>query len=231
MKTPKDKMPEKENRFKKLDLSKIVQHNFSEKHYFAEELPKKQIVIHHTVSPESVKGDVNWWLNDGKRIGTCVLVAHDGTVHQVFSSKYWAYHLGLPNKHFSRQNLPYKKLDPISIGIEIDSFGGLKKGKNGWESVYGNPVPDEKVVEYPDGYRGYYAFEKYTNDQIEAVRQLLVFWNEKYDIPLDYNEDMWEVSKRALKGEPGVWSHTSYRYDKSDIHPQAELIEMLKSLT
>jgi hypothetical protein len=41
MKTPKDKMPEKENRFKKLDLSKIVQHNFSEKHYFAEELPKK----------------------------------------------------------------------------------------------------------------------------------------------------------------------------------------------
>ena len=64
MKTPKDKMPEKENRFKKLDLSEIVQHNFSEKHYFSEELPKKQIVIHHTVSPESVKGDVNWWLND-----------------------------------------------------------------------------------------------------------------------------------------------------------------------
>ena len=42
---------------------------------------------------------------------------------------------------------------------------------------------------------------------------------------------MWDVSKNALTGKPGVWSHTSYRFDKSDIHPQQEVIDMLKSLT
>ena len=41
---------------------------------------------------------------------------------------------------------------------------------------------------------------------------------------------MWEVSAEALKGKQGVWSHTSFRFDKSDIHPQPEIIEMLKSL-
>jgi hypothetical protein len=41
---------------------------------------------------------------------------------------------------------------------------------------------------------------------------------------------MWEVSKEALKSVPGIWSHTSVRSDKSDCHPQLELIAMLKSL-
>jgi hypothetical protein len=41
---------------------------------------------------------------------------------------------------------------------------------------------------------------------------------------------MFDVSKEALSGESGIWSHTSFRSDKSDIHPQGELIKMLKSL-
>jgi len=57
-----------------------------------------------------------------------------------------------------------------------------------------------------------------------------VFWNEKYKIPLDYNPTMFDVSQEALSGKAGIWSHTSFRKDKSDIHPQPELIQMLKSL-
>ena len=38
------------------------------------------------------------------------------------------------------------------------------------------------------------------------------------------------ISKNAMNGVPGVWTHTSYRNDKSDCHPQKELIEMLKRL-
>ncbi len=63
------------------------------------------------------------------------------------------------------------------------------------------------------------------------MRQLLVYWGERYEIPLTYNEDMWDVSDRALAGQDGVWSHTSYRSDKSDIHPQPEMIAMLKALS
>lgn len=217
-----------------LDLTKIVVHKeFTAREYFQVEKPKKQIVLHHTVSPEGVGGDINWWLKDKKRIATCIIVAHDGTIHQVFSSKYWAYHLGLDNYHFSRQNLRYKNLNHTTIGIEIDSFGGLRwdKEEKCWRSVYGHKVEDSKVQEYPEGYRGFYAFEKYTTEQIQAVKDLLLFWHERYNIPVHYNSDMWDVSKNALKGVPGVYTHTSYRYDKSDCHPQPELIEMLKSLS
>ena len=56
-----------------------------------------------------------------------------------------------------------------------------------------------------------------------------MFWNDRYNIPLEYNQDMWDVSINALKGAPGIWTHVSYRSDKSDCHPQPELIEMLQS--
>jgi len=38
------------------------------------------------------------------------------------------------------------------------------------------------------------------------------------------------VTPRALRGEAGVYTHNSVRYDKVDIYPHPKMIEMLKSL-
>jgi hypothetical protein len=38
------------------------------------------------------------------------------------------------------------------------------------------------------------------------------------------------VNKDAMSGVPGVWAHVSYRYDKSDVYPSADLISALKSI-
>lgn len=216
----------------KLNLKEIKQRKFPSSKYFRNEHPKKQIVLHHTVSGNGVMGDITHWLKSKFRMGTCVIIERDGTINQVFSSKFWAYHLGIKSSVFKKHGVSYKRLDKTSIGIEIDSYGGLKwsHDRNRWETVYGNPVDSKNVVEYPKGYRGYYGFEKYTSDQIESVRKLLVFWKETYNIPLTYRSSMWDVDKKALLGNSGVWSHTSFRSDKSDCHPQKELIEMLKSL-
>ncbi|MFN9953859.1 MAG: peptidase C14 caspase catalytic subunit P20, partial [bacterium] len=70
----------------------------------------------------------------------------------------------------------------------------------------------------------------YTDAQIESVRQLLLYWNKIHGIDLTYNEDIWQVSDRALKGENGVFTHNSYRKDKTDVSPQPKLIAMLKAL-
>jgi len=212
----------------KLDLSKIVQHDFTEKDYKKVVYDKKQIVLHHTASGDGVNGDINWWLKDGKRVGTCILIGRDGTIHQAFSSKYWAYHLGENGDDHVSLGLRYRRNDMESIGIEIDSWGGLKKKGDKWVSWAGKEV--DNVQEYPEGFRGYKAFEKYTDAQIESVKQLLVFWNERYNIPLDYDERIWNLNSAALSGKPGVYTHVSYRSDKSDCHPQPELIEMLKNL-
>jgi hypothetical protein len=134
-----------------------------------------------------------------------------------------------------------KALNKGTIGIEIDAWGGLVRTNRQWypakwdkelKKFVANTrvAPIQNVQVYDQGFRGFYGFEKYTDAQIEAVRQLLVFWSERYKIPLDYKEDMWDISDKALAGEDGVWTHVSYRKDKSDCHPQPELIKMLKSM-
>lgn len=227
---------------KPLNLSKIVQYPFPENKFFKEEFKKEQILLHHTVSGPNLSGDVNTWINNKYRIGTCIIVARDGTPYQLFSSKYWAYHIGTGDH----------SQDKRSIGIEIDNWGGLKPGGglmgfkpynkylNGlmyprftssqkFYTVYGNSV-DVPIQYYPDGYRGFNYFEKYTDAQIQTVGELLLYWRNRYKIPLNYNETMWDVSGPAMWGKPGVWSHTSFRSDKSDAHPQPELIQMLKQI-
>jgi hypothetical protein len=59
----------------------------------------------------------------------------------------------------------------------------------------------------------------------------LEYWKDVYsNIPYAYNADIWDVTSRALTGEPGIFAHVSYRPDKSDCHPQPELIQMLQSV-
>ena len=224
---------------KKLDLKKIVQADFPEHQYYPQEQKKNQIVLHHTASGRGVSGDIAWWKSDAIHVATCVLIAHDGTIVQCFSSKFWAHHLGvksafLKSKGFSDYYNRNILLNQKSVAIEVDNWGGLTqatKTDGAWYSYTGKIIADKDVVIYDTPFRGYKGFERYTDAQIESVRQLLVFWRDRYDISLAYNDDMWDISQRALSGENGVWTHCSFRPDKSDIHPQKEMIEMLKSLS
>lgn len=227
-----------------LDLKEIIPVDFPENRYFRTQTNKKQIVLHHTVSGLGVDGDISWWIKDTQRIATSIIVDWKGDKYQLFSSKYWAHHLGVKIDDFTRNGVKgttNEKLNKESIGIEIDAWGGLIKYKESWypakwddklkQNIANLKVkPIKDVVIFPNGYRGFYGFEKYTDEQIEAVRKLLIYFGETHDIPLKYNDGMWDVSKDALGGKSGVWSHTSYRRDKSDCYPDERLISMLKTL-
>jgi hypothetical protein len=227
---------------KPIDLTKIKIYPFPENKYFKEEEEKTQVVLHHTVSGPGIEGDVQTWINDKDRVATAIIIDRNGTPYQLFQSKYWAYHLGAGDHNQDRR----------SIGIEIDNWGGLNLGNNSlkvyrhehkklfpWHlkitnpnkfyTVYGNTV-DVPIQFYPLGFRGFQYFEKYTNAQIQTVGELLLFWRMKYNILLDYHDNMFDVSSSAMSGTPGIWSHTSFRSDKSDIHPQKEIIDMLKTI-
>jgi N-acetyl-anhydromuramyl-L-alanine amidase AmpD len=220
--------------FIKLNLNDIIQVEFPDDQYFREQTDKKQIVLHHTVSGQGVDGDIAWWRQTVERIGTAIIVGWDGKIYQCFSTKYWAHHLGT---HAANNTA----LNKASIGIEIDAWGALMESGGKWYPVKWDDVAKKNIPNttikaiqnvqlYPAGFKGFYGFEKYTDAQIDAVKKLLIFWNEKYGIPLDYNEGMWAISNVALSGKAGVWTHVSFREDKSDCHPQKELIDMLKSL-
>ena len=217
---------------------KIMQVAFNKAQYFQVKYPKTQIYLHHTAGNSDAVNVFKGWESNTTQVGTCVSISGkgaksgDGTIVQGFPSSEWAYHLGLKQDVFTENKVKYQSLDKISIGIEICSFGQLTKGADGKFRTYVNSIiAPEDVIELATPYKGYKYYHNYSDAQIESVRKLLLFWNEAYSIPLDYNEDVWGITTRALSGGKGVFTHNSVRKDKVDIYPHPKLIAMWKSLT
>lgn len=218
----------------KLDTSKIVQVRLKETQYY-QEVPnafgtKKQIVLHHTVSNGNAKNVMAGWNKTPAKVGTAFIIDRDGIIHQCFSSKHWAHHLGTKSKM-------NKQLNQESIGIELCSWGSLKRSsiKSGIKATFTSSVetvvPNDEVIDLEKPYRGSRYYQKYTEKQLKSLQILVYYLCETYKIPKNYNPEMWEYSRLAMYGSPGIWSHTSFRKDKSDCFPQKELISCFFDLS
>lgn len=181
------------------------------------------------------------WAADKQRVATAFGIVDNGDIFQAFGSQYWAWHINILSKGNAaiRQQAfkPYaafrhaEALEMHSIGYEFCNWGGLTLKDGKLLTWTGHHIKDEKrVIEYETPFRGFNYFERYTDQELESARVLLRYHCQRYNIPSDYNPDMWEVTTKAVGGVPGIWTHASYRSDKNDCHPQPELIEMLKSL-
>ena len=219
-------------------LKHILKVEFSNGEYVQEEATKKQIYLHHTAGNSSGVSTFKQWDADSRgRIATCVCISGkgakegDGRIVQGFPSKYWAYHLGAKADIFNGYGVPYKALDKISIGIEICAWGQLEERGGKYYNYVNREVAKEDVCTLDTPYKKHIHFHRYADEQIRSVENLLKYWNQQYDIPINYREeDMWDVSMNALNGVAGVYTHNSVRKDKIDIFPQPEMIQMLKGL-
>lgn len=217
----------------------LIQYNFPISQYIAEDHPKSQIFLHHTAGNADAAGTFRYWESNVERIATCVAIAGkpkktdafiNGQIVQGYPSKYWAYHLGLKESTFYKFHLPYKSLDKISVAVEICNWGQLTY-KNGKYYTYVNTLVDKKeVCELATSHRGFKYYHNYTDAQIISLEKLLRYWGSKYNIPLTYNDDIFDICPRALRGDAGIYTHNSVRYGKVDIYPHPKLIEMLKAL-
>lgn len=224
-------------------LDRITMVPLPDDQYLNEASTKRQIFIHHTASSPSPYGVLEYWKQTPERVATAFIVGgaapvgakwNDGDILQCYGSAKWAWHLGLTSAHLAKgapgqsNNVDMNKM---SIGIEICNWGQLTKTDKGFKSYAGTIVPDNQVVTYPVAYKGYTHYQKYTDQQIETVGALVKYLATKYSIPTEFKGmEMFDVDPRCLRGEHGVWTHTSCRPDKFDCHPQPELISMLKSL-
>jgi N-acetylmuramoyl-L-alanine amidase len=184
---------------------------------------KKSIVLHHTAGG-SASSSVSFWKQQINKVATCVVIDRDGSILQCFPSDRWAYSLGL-------QTANYQTIEKQTIAIEIASYGYLNKSRGDYYNAYTGYMPMDKVYEFDAPFKGKMAYEKYTEQQVESVRRLLLYWHEKYGIDIKYKGDkIFDLCPDAIKGEGGVWTHNSFRADKSDICPQKNIVDMLKSL-
>lgn len=74
---------------------------------------------------------------------------------------------------------------------------------------------------------GFIYYEKYTTAQLNSLRNVLVNLCFAYSIPHSYNNDMW-----TKVGAPGIYSSTVSKslHTTNQLHPQPELLNLLKSL-
>lgn len=224
-----------------LDISKIIQYPLQKGQFFEEEDVKKQIVMHHTSGSQNPFFVIDGWNNNIDKIGTPFVIAgkpkdknekyKDGDIIQCFSSKYYCYHLGVPSETFKKYNIPYQRLDKIAVGVELCNWGYVTKQPNGtFKNYVGGLVPTEDVVDLGSEFRGYRYYHCYSDSQLNSLRDLIIYLCDKYNIPKNYNEEIWNINPAALNGQSGIWSHTSYRQDKYDCSCQPKLISMLKTL-
>lgn len=222
-----------------LDLTKIIQLNFADDQYFKEEIKKVQIFLHHTAGAPSAINTAKGWQADSSKVATAYVIAgnvnnaneKDGSIVQCFGSQYWGYHLGLKAEAFTKLGLPYKKIDSISIAIEVCNWGQLTKRPDGTFVNYVNGVvaPSE-VTTLTTPFKGYTYFHKYTDAQLASLKDLLTYLSSTYAISKTYNPDIFDITPRAFKGENGIFTHNSVRTDKWDVYPCPRLIAMLKTL-
>lgn len=207
----------------------IIEIPFDESQYYKATYEKTQIVLHHTVSNGSAKAVADYWASNPDRVGTPIILDKDGQMYQLFSSRFYAGHVGDVSKEMKKFNLPARSCSKNSVGVELINMGGLVLNSGKFYDSYGKEFTGE-TVHFPNKYRGWEYFAKYPQKQIDALKQLIIFWGDMHKIPIKYNKDIWDVTERALKGEPGLFLHTSFRFDKSDLFPQEEMIAMLESL-
>ena len=88
--------------------------------YFQEEFDKDLIVLHFTAGM-SAQSASSAWTSTPVQVATPYVVDPDGTIHEFFDPRYWAYHLGVPGSASDGY-----RHDRRSIPIEIANVGPLK---------------------------------------------------------------------------------------------------------
>jgi N-acetyl-anhydromuramyl-L-alanine amidase AmpD len=204
-------------------LNQIIDCLLPDDQYYKDVYNKRQIVIHHTVSNGNAKNVIASWQKTKEKVGVAFVIDREGKVHKAFSSAHWAHHLGT-------KEINNTILNKQSIGIELCSWGALTFKNGIYYNVAKEEIPKSEVITYVYPFRGNRYFQKYTEKQLESLKLLLQYLCETYKIPKTYIPEIWEISKSALRGDKGIFTHVSYRKDKSDCHPQKELEEILKTL-
>ena len=197
------------------------------------------IILHHTAGGANPRAVVDGWSKDciGK-VATEFVVGgqncktgntkYDGQIVRAFPEGCQGYHIGKSGSSY---------MNTHAVGIEICNFGYLKDGK----TYTGTLADQSQIVTLDSPFRGFLDWHKYSDEQINSVRELLFYISNRDNIDLHeglyrwINEDgamkAFDFHEDAYEGKvKGLLSHSNIRKDKFDCSPQPNLIDMIVSL-
>lgn len=188
--------------------------------YFAEETDKTSIVYHHTAGRTVTKSGTNntgffwgWEEAIGTRIATHFSIGIDGKIYCHFNPSFWAHHLGIPGN--GPRNV---RMNKASVSIELVNEGAVWKKDNRWKFWAGTLRRNISPVR--KSWREYEYWANYSQEQIESLKILTLFYSKLYDIPLNFVDTTLELDENVLSEKfDGVYSHSNVRKDKVDVSP------------
>lgn len=201
------------------------------------------LFYHHTAGWHNPYNTISNWNKDTRgRIATEFVIGgpsikgdnnqYDGKILKCMPDGYWAYHLGRVGGSNMNKN---------SIGIEVNNFGPLTEKGGEFYTYTNHKVALNQVEDLGFEWKGYRYWHKYSDAQIESLYVLTKFIVERNDIDINVGLKQWLETMEpqeafgffedAYYGKvKGLLSHTNVRTDKSDMSPQKNLIQMIKSL-
>lgn len=196
--------------------------------HFKEAADKKRIVLHFTAGPLSsdiaqltpAAGQPNQF------VSVPFVIARDGTIYQLFSSKHWAFNLGMKAADGNVDHI----FERESIAIEISNYGVLIPGdevlktiydKPGRPDIYCNKDQTDAYIKLAESFRKREFYATFTEIQLDATIRLIRWLTEKYSIPKEFLDIKDRFShKSSSQNFAGITSHVNYRKDgKWDIGP------------
>lgn len=222
--------------------SKLIIENYFLKpgQYLTGNYKNEYIILHHTAGHDSPYQVVDTWNTDTQgRIATEFVIGninsktgrntYDGKIIRTFpEGNGQSYHIGSSGSSY---------MNIHSVGIELCNIGWIKNGK-----TYVNTIcQPQQIVTLSKPFRGYTQWQKYTDKQLESLRELLLYISNRDNIDLHDGIYKWIKTEGADKAFEyhddayygrikGLLTHATIRKDKFDVFPQQELIDMILSL-
>lgn len=78
-------------------------------------------------------------------------------------------------------------------------------------------------------YHGCQHYEYVTDKQLATLRDVIVRWLSEFHISYPYDNQLGAISPRAQAGKSGIYFASSFDPDRADIHPQKEIIDIIKA--
>jgi N-acetyl-anhydromuramyl-L-alanine amidase AmpD len=200
-------------------------------YYYGDAQPaKERIVVHFTAG--YLKGDISALTKTGNHVSTPFVVARDGTIYQLFSSKLWSYHLG---KGAQGDN---ERMSKSSIAIELSNVGYLTPKDGTFLDPYGELYctadQTDAYVKLAQPFRKHSYYATFPDAQYRSLIKLLRYLTATYNIPPTFlpEANRYDVYPGVAQFR-GITTHVNYQpesYGKWDIGPAFDWARVMGAL-
>lgn len=209
------------------EIKVIVSKQLASSQYIKQNFKKSQIFVHFTLGGQHSENVINNWDSGEPQVSSAYVIdGETAHIHETYNPNFWSYHLGIKGTN--------GKLDKISIGIEMCSWGPLTE-KDGKFFTYTNKeIEVDKVYTLDEPFRGFLHYYAYSEEQLNSLEKLMCWLIEKYEISVQnfFDKNWFEYNEDIIKKiTPGIYSHSSVRHDKYDSYPDKRLIELLNRIS